>query len=535
MPCTPSLPIFTTIKMSKAVRGAAQLETLQNNTNPKWWKDAGLRRLLFWQGCVLVSQMTVGYDESVIGSLQTMQPWVDDMGNPSSSDLGLITAILFVGGVVGAFFASSLADRYGRRASIAFGSFLCIVGTALQSAAQGKGMFIGGRFIIGLGTSFTISAGPSLLNELSHPRMRGQIASTFNVLWYVGSIVASWLTFGTGHLSTTWSWRIPSIVQGAPSVFVIISTIFMPESPRFLYARGRTDEALAVLAEYHANGDYNDPLVVGELSQIAAALELDAVSAATSWRKILKSRPNRRRLGVVFAVAVLALWSGQSAISYYFSQILTSVGITATNAQTGINGGMQIWNLLCSITGVILAERLGRRPLWLISFVGMLCANVPLTIAAARYAAAGSSAAGYVTVVFMFLYNAAFNIACNPLVYAYPAEILPYSIRTKGLGFFLVVADALLVWNSYVNPIALERIGYWMFVCYAGFLAVAIGIIWQWFPETKGMTLEELAELFTDDTEIIGIECGSQSSKEDGRVTVVPKGVDEVEGKTIEA
>lgn len=101
-----------------------------------------------------------------------------DMGNPSSSDLGLITAILFVGGVVGAFFASSLADRYGRRASIAFGSFLCIVGTALQSAAQGKGMFIGGRFIIGLGTSFTISAGPSLLNELSHPRMRGQIAST---------------------------------------------------------------------------------------------------------------------------------------------------------------------------------------------------------------------------------------------------------------------------------------------------------------------------------------------------------------------
>lgn len=82
MPCTPSLPIFTTIKMSKAVRGAAQLETLQNNTNPKWWKDAGLRRLLFWQGCVLVSQMTVGYDESVIGSLQTMQPWVDGESLP---------------------------------------------------------------------------------------------------------------------------------------------------------------------------------------------------------------------------------------------------------------------------------------------------------------------------------------------------------------------------------------------------------------------------------------------------------------------
>ncbi|KAK7515866.1 hypothetical protein IWZ03DRAFT_415866 [Phyllosticta citriasiana] len=161
--------------------------------------------------------------------------------------------------------------------------------------AQGKGMFIGYRFVIGLGTSFTISAGPSLLNELSHPRMRGQIASTFNVLWYVGSIVASWLTFGTGHLTSTWSWRIPSIVQGALSVFVIISTILMPESPSFFYARGRTDEILAVLAEYHANGDYTDSLVTGESAQIAAALELDRVNAVTSWRRIALGRCLRGR------------------------------------------------------------------------------------------------------------------------------------------------------------------------------------------------------------------------------------------------
>ncbi|KAK7513217.1 uncharacterized protein IWZ02DRAFT_75324 [Phyllosticta citriasiana] len=164
----------------------------------------------------------------------------------------------------------------------------------------------------------------------------------------------------------------------------------------------------------------------------------------------------------------------------------------------------------------------------------MLAANVPLTIAAARYAAAGCSAAGYVTVVFIFLYNAAFNIACNLLVYAYPAEILPYNIRTKGLGFFLVVADALLMWNSYVNPIALERIGFWVFVCYAGLLACATGIIWKWFPETKPMTLEELADLFVDDKEIIGVECGSQNDKEEGEATVVPKGEDKISQNPIE-
>lgn len=99
------------------------------------------------------------------------------MGHPNSSKLGLITAIVFVGGFVGAFLAAPLADRYGRRVAIFTGAALTLVGAVIQTAAQSSGMFIGGRFIIGLGISFTCCAGPSLLNELAHPRMRGTIAS----------------------------------------------------------------------------------------------------------------------------------------------------------------------------------------------------------------------------------------------------------------------------------------------------------------------------------------------------------------------
>lgn len=102
--------------------------------------------------------------------------------------------------------------------------------------------------------------------------------------------------------------------------------------------------------------------------------------------------------------------------------MLDSVGITTTNEQTGINGGMSIWNLMCSICGVILADKIGRRALWLTAFIAMVFANVPLTISSAMYKEHEWQSAAYASVVFMFLYQAAFNIGCNPL---------PYTVRKQ--------------------------------------------------------------------------------------------------------
>lgn len=360
----------------------------------------------------------------------------------------------------------------------------------------------------------------------------------FNVLWYVGSIIASWLTFGTGHLSSTWSWRIPSIVQGVPAALVLLSVPSMPESPRYLCSRGRADEALHILTAYHANGAPADPLVAHELQQIHAAL---AASRATiTWPQALRSRTHRARLGICIAVAVLTLWTGQGVIAYYFSPMLASVGIAATAAQTGINGGMQVWNFACALAGALLADRVGRRPLWLLSFGGMIAANVPLVVTSARYAEGGSKGAAYVTVVLLFLYNAAFNLACNPLIYAYPTELLPYGLRTKGLSLQIAVSQAALTVNNYVNPIALEAIGYWFFVFYLGMLVAAVGIVWKWFPETKGKSLEELATLFEDrehdgrggDPEVVvieGVSVDAEGRADGGLVEVVEtvKGIED--------
>ncbi|KAF4843973.1 Lactose permease [Colletotrichum siamense] len=471
---------------------------LTNTPTLPWWKDQGLRKLIFWQTCILAAQITVGYDEVIVGSFQALQPWQDAMGNPSAENLGLITCMVFIGGFFGALLAAAPADRYGRRFALQIGSFLGVVGSVMQAASPNRNVFVGGRAVLGVGLSFTTTAGPNLLTELAHPRLRGKMASMFNVLWYLGSIIASWLTFGTGHLSSNWSWRIPSIVQTAFPFLLMIATIFIPESPRWLCSRGRQIEAKDFLIKYHANGNESDPVIDLEMHEIATALNLEEQSKMYTWSNLLKSKANRRRLGICLSVSVLTLWNGQGVISYYFSPILDSVGITNTTQQTGINGGMAIWNLICSVTGAFLADRIGRRRLWLISFIGMIFANVPLTITSAMYANHGSQAAAYGTVVFLFLYNAAFNIACNPLLYCYTPEILPYSIRSKGLALQVLSSQVMLTVNQYVNPIALERIGYYYFIFYLGMLFLGLALIYFTFPETKGYSLEELGMLFDD-------------------------------------
>jgi MFS family permease len=161
------------------------------------------------------------------------------------------------------------------------------------------------------------------------------IHSQFNVLWYVGSIIAAWTTFGTSHMeSSSWSWRIPSLLQGVPALAVMGFVLLgLPESPRFLHAKGRTGEARALLVKYHCDGDVDDPLIEQEISEIEALINADKAASQMRWSALYASPANRKKMGVVIAVCLLTLWNGQGVISYYFSPILTSIGITGATQQ----------------------------------------------------------------------------------------------------------------------------------------------------------------------------------------------------------
>lgn len=118
--------------------------------------------------------------------------------------------------------APYVADIFGRKAGIILGSIIVLIGAVLQTCTQNLGMFIGSRFLIGFGTSFAQMAAPLLISEVAYPTQRGPLTSLYNTLWFSGSIVAAWSTFGTFRINNSWSWRIPSVLQGLSSVIQIL-------------------------------------------------------------------------------------------------------------------------------------------------------------------------------------------------------------------------------------------------------------------------------------------------------------------------
>jgi MFS family permease len=105
--------------------------------------------------------------------------------------------------------------------TIFMGSCIMLVGVAIQTAAQNIGMFIAARGIIGFGLGFACAAAPLLITELAFPTHRGPLTSLYNSSWYLGSIVAAWATYGTFRINNDWSWRIPSLLQGLPSILQV--------------------------------------------------------------------------------------------------------------------------------------------------------------------------------------------------------------------------------------------------------------------------------------------------------------------------
>jgi MFS family permease len=114
-------------------------------------------------------------------------------------------------------------------------------------------MFIGGRVVIGGGGGMIKAVAVALLQEIAHPRLRPVTASVYYALYYSGSVMSAWVTFGTLHMNDTdWSWRLPFLLQMVGPILVIILTCTMPESPRWMVKNNKQDKALATLAKYHA-------------------------------------------------------------------------------------------------------------------------------------------------------------------------------------------------------------------------------------------------------------------------------------------
>ncbi|KAK1922504.1 general substrate transporter [Papiliotrema laurentii] len=476
---------------------------VENNTHPSWWKDPCLRKNAFWLAVCSLTSVYIGYDGSLLNGVQALPKFYETFPvlERDSNVLGITGAAQFLPGLVTPFIASWICDKWGRKGPLIATAIGICAGAVIQATSKSLGQFIFSRVFIGAFGMFGQTAAGPMIVELAHPRVRGTWNGLNLTCYYIGSIIASWTTFGIlqNFPESSWSWRLPSLLQCMIPGLLILPLCFLPESPRYLLVAGKKERATQILSNQHANGKLDDPLVLLEIHEIEYVLDMERNATKGSGSDLLdliRTRGNRWRLWCVIHVAFGAQWSGANIIGYYFVPVMRSIGIVDPTPQTLVSGGLSISNWLFALGGAFNMDRAGRRGLFLGSTGSMLVILVLVIGLSALFLKDENPAVGGATVGLLYLFYGAYSVAWTPLNIGYPVEILPYSLRTKGMAVWTFFACLALCVNTWVNPVALSAIGFHYYIVYVGILIYLFVVIYLTFPETKGLSLEEIAIRF---------------------------------------
>ncbi|KIW18215.1 hypothetical protein PV08_02503 [Exophiala spinifera] len=483
----------------------------RNNCHPQWWKDPGLRQLNIRIFGLMISSMAFGFDAALIGGLLGNQRWYMDLQVSGATLTGVLIASNSMGVLFTVLPAPLLSDRYGRRPTAIFFCLWQIAFSIGQAFVKTKWQFMAVRIFLGFGMiSLNISSN-LLVAEISHPRQRAQVTSLWITFFYVGAITVAWTAFGALSINSSWSWRLPIIIQAAWNIVQLPLLVFLcPESPRWMILKGRHEEGKKLLAKYHANGDLHDELVELEYEEIISNTTREQEKNGNSVLNLFRTKPNLYRLSLAVLLGLSSQWVGNAVVNFYLAPVLASVGITSNRAQNGINGGLQIWSWFMAVAASLSSERFGRRTLLIASACGMLVNMALVTACSALYANSHNIAAGRAVIAFLFLFFGCYCIGFTPIPPLYVAEISTPATRPMLVSLYWMCTGLALCFNQLVNPIALAAIGWKYYLVYVAVLVVVIILFALFLPETKGLTIEEIDGIFDSNSRNATIEAAER-------------------------
>lgn len=438
----------------------------------------------------VIDSVMVGFNSSLMGALNVMPSYATYFSLTTATK-SLNTGISYTGGAFGSLFSGPLTDWRGRREAIFWAAVVALIGAVVQGCAQNVGMFITGRFIVGVGMAVAQTAAPTLVAETVPVRYRGFALGLYYACWGFGTLIASGVCYGTQTMESTWAWRIPSLLQAAPCALVAVILLFVPESPRYLISRDRHDEALEVLA---IANDTDDEVQV-QYREIVDTLNLEK-ERNVSVAKALVSKSNRRRLLITTTFSAITMLPGTNIITYYFGDMMSNAGIEDPTTQLQINIVLTSWTLVVAITASWFADKVGRKTLCSGSLIGQIVMLFLLGGLTKLYGTSTYAPGVYGTLSIIFLYNAAYAWGITPLTVLYPPEVLSFDIRAVGMGIYTFATKLCGLFVTMVVPFGLEGMGYQFYfvnACFDVLLVVFVVFVWV---ETRGLTLEEVDKLF---------------------------------------
>ncbi|WP_306322060.1 MULTISPECIES: sugar porter family MFS transporter [unclassified Streptomyces] len=419
-----------------------------------------------------------GYDLGVISGvlLFIKKQWA--MGSVAE---GVVGGCLAAGAVIGAAFAGRLADRAGRRGAIRLAAVVFAVGTVGCALAPNLATLVVFRFLIGIAVGGSSATVPMYLTELAPSRLRGALGSLNQLMIVLGIVVAyvvGWAFSGSGN------WRAMLAIALVPALALLIGMSFLPETPRWLLARGRDEEAKAVLrAAQGADVDAD-----AAISEIRDIIRLDSERKGTL--RDLKAKWVRPALVVALVLAMGQQFSGVNAINVYAPTMFTNLGFSqSTSLIQSILLGIVKFAFTAWVIFVV--DRWGRKPLLLI---GNILMAVTLTLVGAVVVLVHSqTTAGISAVVLLMIYLAGYELGWGAIVWLMMAEVFPLRVRGVGMGTSSVALWASTFAITFIFPVMNDNLGLaWSSWIFAVVNVVLFLLVWKLVPETKNRSLEQI-------------------------------------------
>ncbi|VEU22057.1 DEKNAAC103066 [Brettanomyces naardenensis] len=443
-----------------------------------------------------------GYDQGLMSGIITADQFVDTfpaVGGTSRHATvvqGAVTSCYELGCFCGALTSLWIGEKYGRRPIIIVGGVVLILGTVISifpfKGHWALGHFVISRVITGVGNGFNTATIPIYQSELSRPENRGRLVNLEGSVIAIGTFIAYWVDFGLSYASGSVSWRLPISLQIIFAGILVVGIIGLPESPRWLISKGRLEEACYILTQTKKISA-DDEELLEEIAVIRDAINRFE-DKSLSVKEVLSSGKHQyfRRMLIGASGQFFQQFTGCNAAIYYSTVLFeNTIGLSRRMALV-LGGVFATVYALSTIPSFFMIDRIGRRPLFFIGAIGQgisflisFACLIPDTKESAKGAAFG---------LFLFIVFFAFTIL--PLPWVYPPEI--NSLRTRTVGTSVSTCTNWICNFTVVmfTPIFINetRWGCYLFFAIVNFLYVPI--IFFFYPETAGRSLEEIDIMF---------------------------------------
>ncbi|CAH6721348.1 high-affinity glucose transporter 1 [[Candida] jaroonii] len=441
---------------------------------------------------VSIGSFAYGYDLSVIAQVIASESFLERL-NPTINETSAVVSLFTGGAFFGAFAAGYLSDYLGRKYTITTSCAVFILGGILQATCVNIGMLVAGRFIAGLAVGSLCMIIPLFQAELAHPSIRGTVTSLQQFFLGIGALVASWIAYGSyvGLAGSEKQFRLPLGLQVVPIGLLFFASILLPESPRWLAAHGKRDQALITLAKLHSYGNVNDSETRAQYHEIIEEVEFEKANPTVSWIGLFATKDRARRTSLSCILQASVQMTGVSSIQYYSVTIFRKMGLTTgrTLLYQSINSIIAlIAQALCFLT----IDFTGRR--WVLISTNLLSSVcfIVATILMAKFPAATTSSrpAQIGFIASTWIYNFVFSYGIGPLSWVIPSESFNLQMRSKGISLATMVSFAFNTMIGQVTAVAMERVGYRFYYLFCICCFTNALFFWAFLPETRRVPLE---------------------------------------------